>query len=896
MKKINTISFLIMFSFFFVIFSSVLAPNVYTAVAESEIGQKALPRTPITFTGSVSQGSDSAQHSFVVPVGTILVEADIAFSGSYDFDFSMWDDQNRRTGGWTDADHSTKTNIPNSAYSGYSANPEWINVDPPSTSGTWTVGCYAYSGTGSYTITITITGGTTDTTPPTVSITAPTSGATISDTITISASASDNIGVDHVTFQVDGGTVATDSSSPYQTSLDTTTLTDSAHTIKAIAYDAAGNSDENTISVTVDNSGPVNNELTSGVTAYSSLSSVGQTEMWFINVGSSAEKMRSILNCGSSDFDLYGRLGSEPTTSTYDWRGYTGGGEDITFNNPGAGIWYIMVRDYSGSGNYDLTVTITYATADTTPPTVSLTAPSNGATVSDTITVSATASDNVGVDHVTFQVDGSTIATDSTSPYQTSLDTTILSDGSHTIKAIAYDAAGNYDEDTVTVTVDNSGPVTNELTSGVTVSSSLSAVGQTEMWFINVGTNAESMYSVLTCGTSDFDLYGRLGAEPTTSTYDWRGYTGGGEEVTTANPGVGVWYIMVRDYSGSGSYQLTVTITYAGPDTTPPTINIDSPTGGSTVTSTDVTVSWSGSDADSGIDYYEIQLDGGSWINKGTSTSHSYTGLAETSHTVNVRAWDVAGNDATDSVTFTVDTSASQVTKYAVIVGISDYKAISDLSYCDEDATDWYNHLTGSQMDFDYIWVYGDGHTTNFPQWDGYATEYNTKQALINMVNLADSDDIICFITSGHGSGNGYGSSYLCSWDCGSGENGEDGDFYDTELESILDGAVADKIFVFIDHCYSGGFGPELMSMPNSAHVYLTTTCTDDGYGYDDPTHQNGAWTYYFLDYAWESHYGGSAAVSMEDIFAYAHAAYPHSGGDEPEEYDGNTGQAFYLT
>ncbi len=193
------------------------------------------------------------------------------------------------------------------------------------------------------------------------------------------------------------------------------------------------------------------------------------------------------------------------------------------------------------------------------------------------------------------------------------------------------------------------------------------------------------------------------------------------------------------------------------------------------------------------------------------------------------------------------------VTKWAVIVGISDYKVISDLSYCDEDATDWYNHLSGT-MDFDYIWVYGDTHSSNYPKYDGVATEYNVKQALIYVVQHADSDDVIAFVTSGHGSGDGAGSSYLCMWDSGSGENGEDGNLWDTELAAILDDAVADRIFVFIDHCYSGGFGDDLMNMPNSEHVYLTTTCTENGYGYDDSTHKNGAWTYYFLEYSWINH------------------------------------------
>ena len=100
------------------------------------------------------------------------------------------------------------------------------------------------------------------------------------------------------------------------------------------------------------------------------------------------------------------------------------------------------------------------------------------------------------------------------------------------------------------------------LQNGVAVTSSLSSTGATEMWTIQVDANANNMHTVLTCGSNDFDVYGRLGAEPTTSTYDWRGYTSGGEDVNFANPGAGTWYIMVRSYSGSGSYSLTVTITY----------------------------------------------------------------------------------------------------------------------------------------------------------------------------------------------------------------------------------------------------------------------------------------------------------------------------------------------
>jgi hypothetical protein len=160
---------------------------------------------------------------------------------------------------------------------------------------------------------------------------------------------------------------------------------------------------------------------------------------------------------------------------------------------------------------------------------------------------------------------------------------------------------------------------------------------------------------------------------------------------------------------------------------------------------------------------------------------------------------------------------------------------------------------------------------------------------------MADSDDTICFISSGHGSGDGAGSSFLCMWDYGSGENGQDGALYDTELANILKNSVAAKIFVFLDHCFSGGFGPDLMAMSNKAKVYLTTTCTANGYGYDDSSHQNGAWTYYFLQYTWIGHYAAALHTAMETIFSYALSVYPYGGGDTPQQYDGDTSNSFYL-
>jgi len=93
---------------------------------------------------------------------------------------------------------------------------------------------------------------------------------------------------------------------------------------------------------------------------------------------------------------------------------------------------------------------------DTQAPTVSITAPANGATVVGTVSVTATASDNIGVTKVEFYVDGALKSTDMTSPYAYSWDTTTYANGSHSLVAKAYDAALNIGTSaTVTVTVNN---------------------------------------------------------------------------------------------------------------------------------------------------------------------------------------------------------------------------------------------------------------------------------------------------------------------------------------------------------------------------------------------------------------------------------------------------------
>jgi len=114
----------------------------------------------------------------------------------------------------------------------------------------------------------------------------------------------------------------------------------------------------------------------------------------------------------------------------------------------------------------DFALNVTTPGGDTTPPTTSITSPANGAIVSGTVMVTATASDNVGVTQMQILIDGTEVTSNTNS---TSLSfrfgTTNVANGPHTIVSKAFDAAGNVGTSpTVTVTVSN-GSTTSELIS-----------------------------------------------------------------------------------------------------------------------------------------------------------------------------------------------------------------------------------------------------------------------------------------------------------------------------------------------------------------------------------------------------------------------------------------------
>jgi len=95
------------------------------------------------------------------------------------------------------------------------------------------------------------------------------------------------------------------------------------------------------------------------------------------------------------------------------------------------------------------------------PPTVTITSPSDGAIVSGTVTVSATASDDFGVTQVELFVNGASIGVDTTGldGWSASWDTTAYADGSYTVSATATDTSVKKGSDSISVTVSNEGPI-----------------------------------------------------------------------------------------------------------------------------------------------------------------------------------------------------------------------------------------------------------------------------------------------------------------------------------------------------------------------------------------------------------------------------------------------------
>ena len=298
----------------------------------------------------------------------------------------------------------------------------------------------------------------------------------------------------------------------------------------------------------------------------------------------------------------------------------------------------VDVRAIDSAGNTDASPASYTWTVDTANPTTSLGLTPSAESPSADASFTFTGSDPGGSGVTSFQcrLDGGTWTT-CTSPK----DLTGLADGDHTFEVRSVDAAGNADgtPQSYTWTVDTTAPDTAILTHPADPTGSADA-SLTFSGTDGAGTGVASYECQLDGGTWNACVSPKdfTGLADGSHTFKVRAIDGAGN--TDATPASFTWVV----------------------DTTAPDTQLTStpsPVSGSTTGA----FAFTGTDpSGSGVASFECRLDGGSW--SACTSPQSWTGLAEGSHTVDVRAIDAAGNkDATPaSYTWTVDTTGPNTT------------------------------------------------------------------------------------------------------------------------------------------------------------------------------------------------------------------------------------------
>jgi len=319
-----------------------------------------------------------------------------------------------------------------------------------------------------------------DTTAPSVSLTAPTTGSTVhGSAVSLTATASDNVAVAGVTYYLDSVRLTSEISSPYSTTFDSTAKSDGNYTLVAVARDTSSNYATSTsATITIDNTGPVLSSIASSTT------STTATVTWTTN-----ESSNSKVSYGTSS-GTYTTSSSTATLSTSHSISITG----LTDST----LYYYVVVSTDASGNTSTSTEKSFRTTDITAPSATLTSPTNGAPLSGSVSLSANASDNVAVAGVSFYIDGSLIGSeDTTAPYTGTLDSSSVADGSHSIVAVARDTSNNYATSTAaSVTVSNPGPqLTTVSIASNNSSTTLAKVGDTVT--LTIGSNQSLLAAIV---------------------------------------------------------------------------------------------------------------------------------------------------------------------------------------------------------------------------------------------------------------------------------------------------------------------------------------------------------------------------------------------------------------
>jgi outer membrane protein assembly factor BamB len=310
---------------------------------------------------------------------------------------------------------------------------------------------------------------------------------------------------------------------------------------------------------------------------------------------------------------------------------------DTGISNQGQTYYYYVVAVNSfGEGTQSNIVDVTMN--DDAPPTVTITAPANNAILnSSTVTVRWQGNDvGSGINHYETSIDGGgwiNVGAATSKAFGS------VSDGTHSVVVDAYDNAGNSESDTVSFKVDTTKPI-------VSIISPMS-----EAILNNTAITVQWSGSDSGSGLSHYEV--RL---------DSGQWIGKGKSTSHAfsglNEGAHISYVRVFDMAGNGA----VAFVFFRVDTSGPIVSIISPVGDDILNASSLEITWIGDDAGSSVEYYEVRIDSGIWVNVLALTNYEFTGLVDGYHIVEVMAHDALNNTGNASVAFMIDTVPPSVT------------------------------------------------------------------------------------------------------------------------------------------------------------------------------------------------------------------------------------------
>lgn len=319
-----------------------------------------------------------------------------------------------------------------------------------------------------------------DRTLPTATISSPSSSSVVKGkTLTIKGSATDNADFNYYYCYVtlpgssevgvrgaDCNTTWHSVTGPNDTlgTVDLSGLTDGNYEAHLVAYDKAGNhSDFNYfVPFTLDNTRP-----SLAFTAPADFSTPFKAGPTVTVHGSDANGLNALVIHVYSSANVL-----QPQACTATAAELASGDLSCNLSTLSDGTYYVKAGSNDKAGN-NQTIQSPNFTVDSQRPNAAITAPANNSFVTGTFTISGTATDaQTGVDHVNVYVtklksDGSFggYAVNNQSAAYNSVDHTFgynvsgLTDGDYTVKAVAFDRAGNaHFANTVKVSVDNTGP------------------------------------------------------------------------------------------------------------------------------------------------------------------------------------------------------------------------------------------------------------------------------------------------------------------------------------------------------------------------------------------------------------------------------------------------------